>query len=399
MFESIFVGLSGLSTFSRNLSVIGNNVSNMNTPGFKSTQLSFSELVYRSALSDGGGSGALQLGAGVGASGTRTLFSQGAPRETGRDTDLALQGNGFFILRDGERTFYTRNGEFEFDAQGVLVARSSGARVAGLSGGTLRDIDIAALRTSAPRATTVVRLADNLSTGDTAHDATVTVFDAAGGSHALTLHFTNNNAVTPRSWLLEVRDAANAVLSNGEVRFNGDGSPAAGFSSHAFTFSRPGVPATQVSIDLGAPGAFSGATNFSAGADSTLRAASQDGFAAGALASATFDDQGVLVIRYSNGQTTRADRIALAFFAAPERLALEGGGLLVNRDGQAATLGAPGEGLFGSVAGGSLESANVDLAQQFSELIVSQRGYQASSQIVSAANEMIQQLLELRGRR
>jgi flagellar hook protein FlgE len=400
MLDSLFVGESGLTTFSRNLSVIGNNVSNMNTPGFKSSQMAFAELVYRNAISDGAAGLRLQLGGGVGAGATRVLFSQGDLRETGRDTDLAVDGNGFFILRAAGETFYTRNGEFQFDDAGFLVSPSSGARVAGLENGVLRDIGIAHLRASPPRATATIRLADNLSTGDTAHDVTVNVFDAAGASHALTLRFTNNSGVTPRSWLFEVRDASNALLSSGEVRFNGDGSPAAGFNTHAFTFSRPGAPSSVMTVDFGTPGTFSGATQFSGGADSSLKLLSQDGFAAGALSSVRFDAEGVLVASYTNGQTRREQQVALAFFAAPEALELEGGSLFVNRAGERPLLGAPGQGVFGALAPGHLESANVDLAQQFSELIVSQRGYQASSQIVSAANEMMQQLLDLRsGRR
>jgi flagellar hook protein FlgE len=401
MFESIYLGLTGLTTFSRNLTVIGNNVSNLNTPGFKASQLAFSDLVYANQFSDrnDGAGSSLQLGQGVGSAGTRLLFTQGALRDTGNPTDLAIDGNGFFVTRrDDGSTVYTRAGDFEFDPAGFLVSRS-GARVAALAGGGLEDVNIAGIRTSPPRATSTIRLLDNLSSGDTTHDVAVTVFDAAGGSHALTLRFNNNNAVEPRSWLIEVRDATDAVLSTGEIRFNGDGSPQAGFSTHAFTLARPGVPATPITLDFGTPGMFSGATHFSAGADSTLRLGSQDGFAAGALTESSFDARGVLVASYSNGQTQTHQRLAIAFFDFPQDLEAVGDAGFENRGAQRVQLGAAGDGVFGQLAAESLESANVDLAGQFSELIVSQRGYQASSQVVSTANEMIQQLFDIRSRR
>jgi flagellar hook protein FlgE len=398
MFESIHLGLTGLSTFSRNLTVIGNNVSNLNTPGFKASQLAFSELVYANSFSDrnDGAGASLQLGQGVGSSGTRLLFTQGALRATGNPTDLAIDGNGFFVTRRDGNTVYTRAGDFQFDREGFLVSRT-GARVAALAGGGLEDVNIAAIRTSPPRATSIVRLIDNLSLGDTTHDAAVTVFDAAGGRHVLTLRFNNNNAVVTRSWLIEVRDAAGVVVSSGQLRFNGDGSPLAGFSTHAFTLAAPGAPATAITLDFGAPGSFSGATSFAL--DSTLRAGSQDGFTTGALIEAGFDADGVLVAAYSNGQTLRHQRLALAFFDFPQDLEAVGGAGFENRGEQRVRLGAAGEGVFGTLAPESLESANVDLAGQFSELIISQRGYQASSQVISTANEMIQQLFDIRSRR
>jgi flagellar hook protein FlgE len=402
MFESIYVGLTGLSSFSRNLTVIGNNVSNLNSAGFKNTQLSFSDLVYRNVFSDrGGGEGALmQFGSGVGIGGTRVLFTQGSLRQTGNPTDLAVDGNGFFVLRDGDKTVYTRGGEFEFNADGLLVSRANGARVAAFAGGGLQDLSIASLRTSPPQATTRVSLLDNLSSGDTTQDVNVTVFDASGGSQALTLAFTNNSGAVPRSWLFNVRDAAGNTISSGEVRFNGDGSPATGFNSHVFTLAPPGgVPPTQITLDFGPAGGFSGVTNFSAGADSTIRVGSQDGFAAGLLVSTAFDPAGAVVATYSNGKTARGQQIALAIFAAPQELEEAGGALFENRSGQPVVLGTPASGVFGKLAGGSVESANVDLAQQFSELIVTQRGYQASSQVITTANEMIEQLFQITGRR
>jgi flagellar hook protein FlgE len=397
MFESIYVGLSGLAGFSRNLTVIGNNVSNLNSPGFKASQLHFADLMYASTAAGGG---ALHLGSGVDTGATRVLFTQGAMRETGSATDLAIDGNGLFVLRSEAGTTYTRAGSFEFDAAGFLISRANGARVGALGeGGGLQDIGVGGLRATPGQATSVVRLIDNLSSGDTAHELAITVFDAAGASRNLTLALTNNGAAVPRSWLLEVRDAAGNALSSGEIRFGGDGSPAEGFNSHAFTLASPGGEATGIVLQFGDPGSFSGATNFSAGPESTLALGSQDGFAAGSLTEVSFDADGVLVAAYSNGRTSRGPRVALAFFESPQELEAAGAGVFENRGGQRVTLGSPRSGPFGAIAGGALESANVDLAQQFSELIVTQRGYQASSQVITAANEMIQQLFDIKARR
>src|SRR6185369_10284312 len=138
MFESIYIGLTGLSSFSRNLTVIGNNVSNMNSAGFKNSDLSFADLVYRnvsSGTSAGGQGGLSQFGSGVGVDSTRVLFTQGDLTQTGNPSDLAVQGNGFFVLRDGDKTFYTRDGGFEFNTDGVLVSRANGMHVAAFSDG------------------------------------------------------------------------------------------------------------------------------------------------------------------------------------------------------------------------------------------------------------------------
>jgi len=398
MFESIYIGLTGLSSFSRNLTVIGNNVSNMNSAGFKNTELSFSDLVYRNLSSGRDGDGSLlQFGSGVGVGGTRVLFTQGDLTQTGNPSDLAVQGNGFFILRDGDKTLYTRDGGFEFNADGLLVSRTNGMHVAGFGGGALQDISTAALRATPARATTRVTLLDNLSTGDTTQDVAATVFDSAGGSHALTITFTNNAATTPGSWLFAVKDNT-GTLANGEVDFAGDGSPTSPTNTFTFNLAPPGgVAPTQITLDFGAAGGFAGVTNFSAGADSTIRTGSQDGFAAGQLVSVAFDPDGTLVATYSNGQTARGQKVALAFFQSPQALEERGGALFANSADLPVVLGTPQSGVFGSLVGGSVEQANVDLAQQFSELIISQRGYQASSQVLTTTNDMIDQLFQATG--
>jgi len=402
MFSSIYIGYSGLLGFSKGLDALSHNVANLNTPGFKSSELMFRDLLYRQGLGGGGnGQQRLEFGGGVDAPASRVRFHQGELRETGGELDAAINGNGFFILRNDGRTFYTRSGQFEFNSDGVLVDKTSGARVAAYAGGAnLTDIELTGLRTSPPQATGQVSFIGNLSRGGTTHPLSqVTVFDAVGGSHVLSLTFTNNNSTTSGSWLVEVRDSANTVIANGEIRFQGNGSPQAGFNSMTFAFAPTGAPSSNVTLFFGDVGSFSGATNFSGGTTSDLRVSTQDGRAAGSLIEATFNDRGFLSLSYSNGQTDTSRQLALAWFNNLSVLRQEGGGLFVAPEDATPLLGSAGDGMMGQLAPKKIELSNVELTDEFTQMVIIQRGYQASSQVVSVSNEMIQQLLDLRSRR
>ena len=396
MFESIYVGLTGLDSYSKGLNVISNNVANLNTPGFKGSQLQFADLYYKD--SDAGlGAGPLkqQIGAGVGTGGTFLNFQQGEARQTGNDLDLMIDGAGLFMLRKDGDTYYSRAGQFEFDREGYLVDQASGARVLGLDGnGQLSDFSIKGLRASPPKATARAKFTGNLSTSDTQHVlADVTVYDTLGGASTLKLTFDNTNATSPGSWRVTAATADGATVGTGEIRFAG-GRPMLGFDSVTLSYATAGVQAVSVVLDFSAD-----ATSFSAGTDSTLKLDSQDGYAAGSLMRASFDSDGHFVTSYSNGQTDKHGRLALGWFTHTDALEQVGGNLFKSRYGQAPDLGHPGEAEFGKVAARTVEMSNVDLSQQFSEMIITQRGYQASSQIITTANEMIQQLMDMRGKR
>src|SRR4051812_24511605 len=154
MFDSIYVGLTGLTSFSRNLTTIGNNVSNVNSPGFKGSRIDFSDLVYNSLVAGGDGS-PLLVGNGVQAGDARVLFKQGQLNQTGNATDAAIDGNGFFVVRKDGETRYTRGGGFQFDSKGLLVA-ANGAHVAAFANGGLQDFDISSLRVTPAHATSVL---------------------------------------------------------------------------------------------------------------------------------------------------------------------------------------------------------------------------------------------------
>jgi flagellar hook protein FlgE len=394
MFESIHVGLSGLDTYSKGLNVISNNVANLNTTGFKSSQLQFADLYYK----DGGaglGSGARQqIGGGVGTAGTFLNFQQGEARRTGGDLDLLIDGAGFFILREDGAQSYTRAGQFEFDREGFLVDKTTGARIAGVQDGQLQDISITGLRASPPKATTRIKFTGNLSTGATQHVITpVTLFDAGGAATTVRLVFDNTNATTRGSWKVTATNAAGNTVGSGEIRFN-NGAPQPGFESMQLTFTSEQGEPLSAALDFAVD-----TTSFAGGTTSTLAVASQDGYGAGSLIKSSFDAEGFFVTSYSNGQTEKHGRLALASFSNLDGLEQAGNNRFVQRFGEPPQVGHPGEQAFGKVTAGSIESSNVDLSQQFSEMIITQRGYQASSQVITTANEMIQQLMDLRGKR
>ncbi|TCS37728.1 flagellar hook protein FlgE [Paucimonas lemoignei] len=405
MLDSVYAGLTGLSTFSKGLSNISNNVANLNTPGFKRTQTLFEDLFYNQQnLGGNGNNTSFTSGNGVDTAGTTVIFKQGELRQSGNDQDAAIDGNGLFILRDGDKTYYTRAGQFEFNSDGYLVAKATGGRVAVMSntGTSLEDFNISDYRVNPPKITTLVKLSGNLSVNDVDNSHTISnvnAIDSNGQNQPLTLIFTNNSTVTPRSWLIEVKNQAGNVVANGEVRFQGDGSPLAGYEKFTFTYAPADASEQQITIDFGQPGTFSATTNFSSGTESTLSVQSTDGYAVGSLNKISYNDEGLIVLNYSNGQTANAKKLALAWFNFLPALNQQGGNLFVNDTDQLPIIGAAKSSVFGRISGGSIESSNVDLTQQFSDLIVTQRGYQASSQVVSAANEMMQQLLDLKGRR
>lgn len=392
MFESIYVGLSGLMGFSKGLNVLSNNVANLNTPGFKSSTLQFQDLLYQ--LHGGGGENSAQIGMGLGTGSTSINLKQGELRETGNDLDLAIDGSGFFVLRKDGNTFYSRAGQFEFDENGFLIERSNKAHVAGLSGGgALQDITINGLRTNPPKSTSKVTFTGNLSSSDTQHVIeNIKVYDSEGSSHLLKITFDNNGSNVAGTWNVTIEDPTGQIAT-GQIAFS-NGTPVSGSNTISFTYSPTGVAPSTIELNLSQD-----VTAYSAGSDSSLKVNTQDGYAPGALTKATFDSEGYLALTYSNNQTAKGTRLALAWFDYIRGLELNGGNMFVNKAGLTPHYGGAGESVFGTIQAGSIEISNVDLTQQFSDLIITQRGYQASSQVISAANEMMQQLFELKGRR
>ena len=398
MFGSVYTGLSGLIAFSRGLDVISNNVANLNTPGYKGSDLLFRDLFYRYQLSEdaGGQTIASQVGTGVSTDGTSLRFQQGDLQETGNATDVAIDGNGFFILRSGADSFYTRAGQFEFDTDGYLVARGTDARVAGIdASGNLSDISLTGLRTNPPVPTTEVVLRNNLLAGSTTHEVTdIKIVDSLGGSHTLKMTFTNNS-VALRSWLVNIIDESGVeVATDAEIRFSGDGTPAEGFNTITVNYKPDEAEGVDINFLFGEPGSMDGATSFSTATASTLDFDSENGVPAGVLLSTAFDSDGVLTIQYTNGEESSSSRLALAWFNDLQSMRQIGHGMFLASGSEDAIVAAANESVMGKVVGQNVEISNVDLTREFTDLIVVQRGYQASSQVLTVSNEMMQELLD-----
>lgn len=397
MFDSIFIGTSGLIGFSKALRVVSNNLANVNTPGFKGSQLQFGDYFYAGAgsapenFAGGVNYGSTRLGTGLNTLATDINFRAGTVQTTGNDLDLAINGNGFFVLHDAAgKQKYTRDGSLTFN-NGFLIERSSGLRVQGFDvNGKLGDIGLSSLLNSAPKVTGNVILGNNLPS-DSATDVSlsaVQVFDQVGGSHTLTvvLHKTSagNFSVTTSDGVTPVGvpgaiSFTNGVINPASSKVNVSYTPAGGT---AFTFV----------LD------FSAVTSNPAGsAASTLAVTSQDGYAAGTLTGVTFDADGKLKASYSNAQTVTGATLALASFDSEQDLRQLGGNLFDTTNPNKVHIGRANTLSLGSFTAQAIEGSNVDLAQEFSNLIVMQRGYQASSRVVSTANELIQELFDMKG--
>jgi len=422
MLGTIYVGMAGMNAYSKGLDVISNNVANLNTTGYKAGVASFAEVVYRNGSgATRGSSGASIHGAGVQVNAEQQNFRQGEMRQTNNSLDAALDGNGFFVFdRDGQR-FYSRAGQFEFDKDGFMIDRISGARVMVSSeSSSLGSLQIDPFRVFQPRATTEVKLSGNLArTGSSTFDlSNVTVVDSSGTKQTLKVRFvraddpsnTDNDTdtdddtetgddteTTPPglTWKVEVFDSDNKVLGSGTLVFNSDGTPASANTAITATVKPKNLPEFTFNLNFGEAGSYAGVTSLLSNSTSSVQVLKQDGLEMGTLAGMTFDERGNLEVTYSNQEKKKIGRLVLARFDSSGDLTSVGDGLYVTQQGRSPQLAGGMDFGLGRVSGGNLELSNVELTEQFTDLIIIQRGYQASSQMTSVANEMLQQLLSM----
>lgn len=403
MIRSLFAGVSGLRNHQIAMDVIANNIANVNTIGFKTGRVTFAEIFNQTIRGSSGpqdehgGTNPQQVGLGVTVASIDAMTTQGNLQPTGQMTDMAIQGNGFFLLKDNDILAFTRAGAFGQDALGYLIDPSSGLRLQGwmATGGTfptfdentLTDIQIPVGQTLVPQATTTVSYGNNLdSTSSVGYtiQKPVEVFDSQGNTHNLQITF---EKTADNTWNWTAGGPA-GVTGNGSVTFT----PTGAFNSQSggpITFSPDGVNVVSIDPD------FSGMTQFAAA--TTVSAIDRDGYAMGSLDSFTIDSSGVITGVYSNGLTQELARIALAAFSNPGGLLKRGGNLLLESNNSGMRqIGEAGTGGRGVVAPGSLEMSNVDLSREFTNMIVIQRGFQANSRVITTSDEMLQELVNLK---
>ena len=468
MMRSLYSGVSGLQNHQTRMDVIGNNISNVNTTGFKKGRVNFQDLISQTMQGPSrpnervGGVNPQQVGLGMQVATIDTIHTQGSLQTTGVKSDVAIQGAGFFVMRNGDEQLYTRNGAFGLDAEGNLVNPASGMRVQGwqaeeVGGRTLintssalEDLVIPIGSKDPATETTEVFLASNLNKltpviGADADPAQVQegtwsveydIYDSFGSPHTLRVDFTRvegqenvwqaNVQIDPEADAPVQQNVAVGGIQSQDnqtfnVEFSNDGTllrvfnPAGGVDNEdqlsidvTYNVPRtaipvdqqtglPGGPAQQTfSLNLGEAGAFVDSMTQFASASST-KVYEQNGFPMGYLEDYQIDRSGVIRGIYSNGNTQELGQIALASFTNPGGLEKQGEtNFSASINSGNADIGATGVAGKGNVMSGTLEMSNVDLAEQFTDMIVTQRGFQANSRTIQTSDQMLQELLTLK---
>ena len=463
MMRALFSGVSGLKNHQTRMDVIGNNISNVNTYGFKTERVTFQDLISQTLQGASepkdnvGGVNPKQVGLGMLVASIDKLMTQGSLQTTGRNTDVAITGEGFFILTDGDKDFYTRAGNFDVDKAGMLVNPANGMKVQGwnsvnnsdgsksitISGDT-EDIMIPLYSKKPAQETSFVRFKSNLNSSVLAvpqdateaeryrmithpdpsqrrgHIASMNVFDEEGKSHKLRVLMwkTTNNKWNAK---VEMQDAEQLSLDvtgpqgqnitkagnnllelgftpDGRLSSISDGTDVSntGDLTANIAFRLAGNPTIQnIELRLGSANEINGITQFSS--QFTTKAVEQDGKLMGFLESFHIDASGTITGVFSNGSNEPLAKIALANFTNPEGLMKKGSNNFASTNNSGDPL--IGEASFegkGEINAGMLEMSNVDLAEQFTDMIVTQRGFQANSRSITTSDQMLQELLTLK---
>lgn len=413
MLRSMYSGISGLRVHQTKLDVIGNNIANVNTVGYKASRTVFQE-VYSQTLkaaaaptTDGnrGGTNPQQVGLGVSVAAIDVLHTSSGVQRTDKATDLAIEGDGFFVVADGDTRYYTRAGNFDISPNGYLVS-ASGLKV---QGWTQKDENGEIMVSSSPDSLTDIRLDSNMhmpanptsyiefagnldsraEVGDTVK-YTATVIDSLGNEHSIILEFEKRNN---NSWDLSIT------------------SPTANINTfHTISFSEEGKLSNTQSITIGPIMFENGAAQIQnlelrfdkenttqQARETSIKAVDTDGYGPGTLDSINIDSSGRVIGIYTNGRMQVEAIIAIASFNNPAGLAKMGNNLFYNTPNSGEVqLGMAGTSGLGSINPGALEMSNVDLANEFTEMITAQRGFQANSRIITTSDELLQELVNLK---
>ncbi len=416
MLQALLAGVASIKAQQTRMNVIGNNLANVNTTAYKGSRVTFQDMIAQTLRGAGrptddlGGTNAIQFGLGVLIAGTDVNNEQGSLNATNRPTDFSIQGNGFFMVSNGERVAYSRDGAFDLDANGDLVHRATGERMTGW----LADPATGTIDTNQPvgpnsrltipigartavQQTTNITWAGNLDSrvfsqaGTQSTQAIVRVYDSLGGQHDLTLTLTES--ATPNQWDWSVVGAnGDTITGNGSLTFDPSNGQLLSGSPASITVTPPaltGVPAFPIDLDLGSLSQLA--------AEMQINASNQNGFAPGSLSSFSVGTDGVITGLYTNGLTRPLGQIALAIFPNANGLERMGSNLWRNTDNSGvAVVGTPRTGGRGSINSGFLEQSNIDIGNEFTDLIVTQRGFQANTKVVTTVDEMLQDLINMK---
>lgn len=431
MMRSMFAGVSGLRNHQTRMDVIGNNIANVNTVGYKRGKVIFQDMLsqsIRGASSPQGGRGGTnpqQVGLGVTINTIDTIHTQGSSESTGKATDMMVDGDGMFIVADGSNKFYTRAGNFDFDSSGTLI-NANGLKVQGWNANDTGAIDttqpageIAITKGVAiSQPTSTVQFSGNLDANTVLYAAgspvvgevalSANVYDSLGNSHTVYIYLQNN---ADNTWTISDTSGDPANPANpawvqlnigGDVEFNPDGTfltdPVVTVTGQPVdpdaqefddTTPLPAGNLPAVSFDFSKLTQLAGNTN--------VQMSYQDGAAAGVLTGFAVDKTGVITGQFSNGMSKQLAQVAMANFSNPGGLSKTGGNVYAETNNSgAAQIGTAGTGGRGEITPGSLEMSNVDLSQEFTDMIITQRGFQANSRIITTSDEMLQELVNLK---
>jgi flagellar hook protein FlgE len=421
MFTSFSTALSALNATATAVDVVGNNLANLNTPGFKTNVVYFRDLVTQSL---GAGLGETQVGFGTGRPLTIRQFTQGAIQSSTGLLDAAVQGDGFFVAKNDQgNTLYTRAGNFQVDDAGILKT-NTGERVQGWTtldpttgvldtNGAIGDIVVPVGAAKQPVASSQFTLDLNLDSSAAADTTsnfsdTIKLYDSLGTTHVLTVHFQKSGA---NQW------SYNITMPGDEVSGGTAGTPIdISGASGTLTFGTDGqltspAPGEPIAFDI--PGLTTGAADMHVqwnpytstgsgritqfGQPSSPSASSQNGSAAAQLIRVGLADGGKILAQYSDGQQVVVGQVAMASVRNPESLIASGNNnYQVSARTATPAIGLPNTGGRGDIVGGAIESSTVDIAREFTQLIVLQRGYQANSKVITTVDELSQVTINLK---
>lgn len=411
MIRSMYTAISSLNLNQTYLDVISDNLANSNTTGFKSSRVvfqdQFAQIMSSGAAPTGstGGINPTQIGLGVKLGYVTPVFTQGMLQSTGRSTDLAVQGSGFFIYSNGQEVRYSREGSLELDADGYLVNNSTGMRIQGWtvpSGSTTVDTNQpiddmqVTLDSTLARATSQIKLGGNLDSSTaigTSTEATFGVYDSLGSLHDVTIQFTRADT---NEWSFAFQDPNSiGITGAGTITFDDQGD----YSTSTLTTNIhiPGSTGAQ-NIDLTSIDDLDMTGTTMLDADTSVAISNQDGLAAGTVTDIYgAPNTGELYLVYSNGLKQLVGQLALANFTNPAGLIRAGSNTFkLGLNSGEPQIGAASTGGRGTVNSGYLEASNVDMAQEFTNMILAERGFQASSRVITTSDEILQELVNLK---